>query len=118
MQRGYPPTPPLSGRQSRGGSLAWRELSQLEGEGSRQTAPRFDGRGGRDQGPDGGERAHRFHRRFQGALVPLDARHLRARKPPREQGFREVPPGGLEPPARCLEGSRSVQLSYGGLGRG
>jgi hypothetical protein len=27
---------------------------------------------------------------------------------------RSAPPGGLEPPTRCLEGSRSVQLSYRG----
>jgi hypothetical protein len=25
-----------------------------------------------------------------------------------------MPPAGLEPATRCLEGSRSVQLSYGG----
>jgi hypothetical protein len=25
-----------------------------------------------------------------------------------------MPPAGLEPAARCLEGSRSIQLSYGG----
>src|SRR6266511_4171978 len=28
-----------------------------------------------------------------------------------------APPAGLEPAARCLEGSRSIQLSYGGLAR-
>jgi hypothetical protein len=28
-----------------------------------------------------------------------------------------VPPAGLEPATRCLEGSRSLQLSYGGLRR-
>lgn len=27
-----------------------------------------------------------------------------------------VPPEGLEPPAYCLEGSRSIQLSYEGTG--
>ena len=27
-----------------------------------------------------------------------------------------MPPAGLEPAARCLEGSRSIQLSYGGVG--
>ena len=29
-----------------------------------------------------------------------------------------VPPVGLEPTACCLEGSCSIQLSYGGFGRG
>ena len=28
-----------------------------------------------------------------------------------------VRPGGLEPPTRCLEGSRSIHLSYGRLTR-
>jgi hypothetical protein len=28
--------------------------------------------------------------------------------PPRQGGNGEAPPGGLEPPARCLEGSRSI----------
>jgi hypothetical protein len=33
-----------------------------------------------------------------------------------EKEGRLVPPAGLEPATNCLEGSRSVRLSYGGTG--
>ena len=65
--------------------------------------------------PDHRRRGRLGHYR---ATLPLAARPPARPDSALRLALRPMPPGGLEPPTRCLEGSRSLQLSYGGVPRG
>ena len=63
---------------------------------------------------EGAEGRQCFHSASNGGPASCGRFGTLPRDPAPQAGFRPVPPAGFEPATRCLEGSRSNPLSYGG----